>query len=389
MDFALTKEEAAIFEEVRQFIKDEITPELLQESRHLELIYGGPAGRKFIQKLAKRGWLTPEWPKEYGGIGAREALSYMIMDELMYNELPTHFTAAKMAGPCIMRVASEEMKKRFLLPIARGEIEMALGYTEPEAGSDLMSLKTKGEDKGDHFLVNGQKIFSTSCHVAEYHWLACKTEPDKKGASAISLFIVDLKSPGITIRPLITRVGTRTNEVFYEDVKVPKENLVGERGKGAYYIMQALDFERMWPFGAYRRIFDDLVEYTKEKIVDSLPLSKNPIVRQKLAKMAGDLEAGKMLYYRISHLLDMGKVPANEASMQKVFTTENCEQKLVESAMQILGHYGPLEEGSKWAQLEAKVAYWYQWSYVETLVGGTSEIMRNILATRGLGLPRG
>ncbi len=389
MDFELTKEEQEIFDEVRQFIKDEITPELVKESIHAEFIYGAPEGRKFIQKLGAKGWLAPEWPVEYGGIGARECLSYMIMDELYYNLLPVHFTAAKMAGPALMRVGSEEMKKKYLLASARGEIEMALGYTEPEAGSDLMSLKTKGEDMGDYFLVNGQKIFNTSCHVSEYHWLACKTEPDQKGAKAITLMLVDMNTPGITVKPLYTRLGTRTNEVSYEDVKISKDNVVGERGKGAYYIMQALDFERMWPFGGYRRLFDEVVKYTKEKIVDGKPLSKNPLIRQKLATMAGYLEAAKMLYYRISHMLDKESIPANEASMQKVYTTENAEQKVAELAMQILGHFGPLEEDSKYAELRGLASFFYQWSNVETLVGGTSEVQRNIMATRGLGLPRG
>jgi hypothetical protein len=172
-------------------------------------------------------------------------------------------------------------------------------------------------------------------------------------------------------------------------VKVPKENIVGERGKGAYYIMQALDFERMWPFGLYRRIFEDLIEYTKKKIVRGRPLSKDPLVRQNIAGMAAELEVNRLLLYRIAFLLDQGKVPGVEASMQKLFSTERVAQKITEAAMQITGQYGPLEEDSKWTQLQGKLAHWYQWSYVETLVGGTSEIQRNILAQRGLELPRG
>lgn len=388
MDFGLSEDEKNILNEVRDFIRNKTTPELLKESKNLELIYGGEEGRKAIKEFAQKGWLTPDWPEEYGGLGLSEHLAFMIQDELMYAGWPTYFTAAKMAGPALRRIGSEGMKKKFLGPISRGEIEFALGYTEPDSGSDLMSLKTKADDKGDHFVINGQKIFNTHCHVADYHWLAVRTEPDKKGASGISLIIVDLRTPGIKINPLITRIGTRTNEVYYEDVIVPKENIVGERGKGAYYIMQALDFERMWPFGAYRRIFEDIIEYTKNKIIRGRPLSKDPLVRQKISKMAADLEVSKLLLYRIAYMLEKGKVPGVESSMQKLYTSEVVSQKLSESVMQILGHFGNLEDGSKWAQLEGKMAHWYQWSYVETIVGGTSEIQRNILAQRGLCLPR-
>ena len=388
MDFLLSNEEAAIFEDVRCFIEKEVTPELVEETYKNEMVYGGPESRKFVKKLAAKGWLTPDWPRELGGIGASEQLAFMIHIQLMYAGAPTHYTAAKMAGPCIRRVGSEEMKKRFLPIAASGEVEFALGYTEAEAGSDLMSLKMRAEDKGDYFLVNGQKIFNTAAHLADYHWLGVRTEPDKKGASGISLMVVDLKSPGITVSPIITRLGSRTNEVSYEDVKVPKENLVGERGKGAYYIMQALDHERSWPFGSYKKMLEEIVDYAKTKIVRGRPLSKDPLVRQKIATMAADLEVTMLLYYRIACLLDQKKSPGIEAAMQKLFVTENASQKLTESIMQILGHFGPLERNSKWVQIKGKLPHLYQVSYVETIVAGTSEIQRNILAQRGLGLPR-
>ena len=159
--------------EVRSFIEREVTPEFIHETLYRESgIYGGPEARKFFKKFAVKGWLVPNWPKKYGGMDEKEIVAYLIRDELSYAGLPCYFTGAHMAGPTILRYGSDEIKDKHLIPIAKGEIEFALGYTEPEAGSDLMNLNMYAEDKGDHFVVNGEKVFNTACHMAEYHWLA-------------------------------------------------------------------------------------------------------------------------------------------------------------------------------------------------------------------------
>lgn len=387
MDFEFTKEEKALQKEVREFMKKESTPEMLKETEDMGDIYGAPEGRKIIQKMAAKGWLTPTWPKEYGGLGASDVASYMIREEMGYHGLPFGFVAAHMAGPTIIRFGSDEMKKKWLPRIASGEIEFALGYTEPQAGSDLSALNLRAEDKGDYFLLNGNKLFNTSCHIADCHWLACRTDFDVAKHKGVSMMIVDLKSPGITISPLITMAGWQTNEVVYEDVRVPKENLVGEKNKGFYYLMAALDFERMFPLGRYRRVFDELVEYTKETIVDGKTLSKDPLIRQKLAQLSTEIEVTRLLYYQLAHILDKGGIPNYQSSMEKTFATE-CAQRIVNLGMDILGLYGQLKEGSKWAQLKGKVEKFYRTSIVETIYAGTSEIQRNIIAQRGLNLPR-
>jgi len=387
MDFEFTKEEKALQEEVREFIKKESTPEMLKETEDMGDIYGAPEGRKIIQKMAAKGWLTPTWPKEYGGLGASDVASYMIREEMGYHGLPFGFVAAHMAGPTILRFGSDEMKKKWLPRIASGELEFALGYTEPQAGSDLSALNLRAEDKGDYFLLNGTKLFNTSCHIADCHWLACRTDFDVAKHKGVSMMIVDLKSPGITISPLITMAGWRTNEVVYEDVRVPKENLVGEKNKGFYYLMAALDFERMFPLGRYRRVFDELVEYTKETIVDGKAMSKDPLIRQKLAQLSTEIEVTRLLYYQLAHILDKGGIPNYQSSMEKTFATE-CAQRIVNVGMDVLGLYGQLKEGSKWAQLKGKVEKFYRTSIVETIYAGTSEIQRNIIAQRGLKLPR-
>ena len=387
MDFEFTKEEKTLQEEVREFIKKESTPEMLKETEDMGDIYGAPEGRKIIQKMAAKGWLTPTWPKEYGGLGVSDVASYMIREEMGYHGLPFGFIAAHMAGPTILRFGSDEMKKKWLPRIASGELEFALGYTEPQAGSDLSALNLRAEDKGDYFILNGTKLFNTSCHIADCHWLACRTDFDVAKHKGVSMMIVDLKSPGITISPMITMAGWQTNEVVYEDVRVPKENLVGEKNKGFYYLMAALDFERMFPLGRYHRVFDELVEYTKETIVDGNPLSKDPLIRQKLAQLSTEIEVTRLLYYQLAHILDKGGIPNYQSSMEKTFATE-CAQRIVNVGMDILGLYGQIKEGSKWVQLKGKVEKFYRTSIVETIYAGTSEIQRNIIAQRGLGLPR-
>jgi alkylation response protein AidB-like acyl-CoA dehydrogenase len=385
MDFEFSAEEQNVLKEVRAFLESEITPELKAESLAIGYCYGGELGRKFVRKFAANGWLVPNWPKEYGGLGASAMLTFAIKEELAYI-MPLIFVAAHMAGPTILHFGSDEMKKQWLLPIARGEVEFALGYTEPWAGSDLSALTIEAKDQGDHFVLNGQKTFNTHTHVADYHWLATITDADAKRYQNMSMMIVDLKTPGITIRPLITMAGWQTNEVFYDDVVVPKENLVGEMNQGFYYLMAALDYERMFPLGGYRRLFDEIVQYTKETVVAGQPLSKDPLIRQKMAQMAIELEANKLIFYRLAHIIDEGKIPNYETSMQKLFATE-LAQKITNTGMEVLGLYGQLKRESKWAALSGQVEHHYRWSVVETIYAGTSEIQRNIMALRGLKLP--
>jgi len=386
MDFEFSSEEQEVIQEVRAFIEAEASREMLEETLSIGYCYGGGLGRKFIKKFAAHGWLVPSWPAEYGGLGASAALTFAIREEMAYARVPSIFVAAHMAGPTILHIGSEEMKKKWLLPIGRGEVEFALGYTEPQAGSDLSNVNLKAIEKDDHFVLNGQKTFNTHSHVADYHWLACRTDPHGKKHKGISMMIVDMKSAGITVRPMVTLAGWQTNEVYYDDVKVPKNNLVGEKNKGFYYLMAALDYERMFPSGGYRRLFEEVVEYSRKTTVGNRPLSKDPLVRQKLAQMAMELEASRLLYYRLAHILDKGEIPNYQSSMQKIFATETA-QHITNGCMEILGLFGQLTSGSEWAPLAGRVEHQHRWSIVETIYGGTNEVQRNIIALRGLGLP--
>jgi alkylation response protein AidB-like acyl-CoA dehydrogenase len=266
---------------------------------------------------------------------------------------------------------------------------MWLGYSEPDTGSDLASLRTTAVEDGDSYVINGQKTWSTIAHLADYAWLIARTDPDGHRHRSVSLFIVDNKSPGVSIRPLINIVGVHSfNEVFFDNVRVPKKNLIGEKNMGFYYLMTALDFERlMVGIGGFRRIFEELVEYVQKTRCDGKPLGKNPLVRQKLAEIATRIEIAYLFYWRTAEMLDKGLVPSVESSLLKLTTTE-LSRHLADAAMEILGPYGLLEAGSKWTPFRGMAPRGYLDCVSATIGAGTSEIQRTIIATRGLGLPR-
>ena len=382
MDFKFSIEEEKFRQEVRDFFirHEEVAAGAMKEWESGEGF--GPNCWEILGEIGRKGWLCPTWPKEYGGLELSYMYRYIVMEQMHYFTNIYSTVGAGMAGPIILEHGSEEQKREFLLPIARGEIEFALGYTEPQAGSDLAALGINAEDKGDYFLINGSKLFNTRTHYSQYHWLGARTAATKPKYKGISLFIVDLKTPGITISPIWTVGGTRTNEVFYDNVKVPKEALVGEVNRGFYYILEALDYERISTVAGLERDFQEIIEYVKDR-----GKNKDPLVRQKLANLAIEIESAKLFALRVAWMLDKGQVPNYEAAMLKMQVSE-IEQRLVNTAMQIFGLYGQIQRGSKWSQLNGKFERIYRDSLESLITRGTSEIMRNIIAQRGLGLPR-
>lgn len=386
MDFSITEEQQRLKEEVRNFILQERTPELVDELEWNEHQWGQLA-RAFVKKLGARRWVAPTWPKKWGGLEASNVDRLIIAEELSYQGVFPGFRGAGMAGPTIIHFGTDEQKEEWLPPIARGEIEFALGYTEPQAGSDVAALDIRAVAEGDYFLINGMKTFNSACHFADYHWLGARTDPTAPKHRGVSLIIVDMKSPGITVRPLWTMAGTRTNEVYYDNVRVPRKNLVGQLGRGFHQMATALDFERMYPTGAMRSTFEEIIEYAREAKVGGRHLSDDPIVQRKLAELAADIEVCQLLAYRLAWQLDQGRVPNYESSMTKLFITET-SARLSDTAMKILGPYGQLRRGSKWVPLNGIVLFHRCLSVVETIYAGTSEIQRNVIAQRGLGLPK-
>lgn len=391
MDFGYTEEEQKFRKRLSEFLDKELTEEIARQN--WEDLGVGPEARKFSRKLAAHGFLGMSWPEKYGGQGLPPTYNFILLDELgkrwgAHIPLDVGYT---MVGPTILRRGSERLREEFLPGIIKGQIEFCLGYTEPNAGSDLASMKMRAVDAGDHFVINGQKIFNTECHYSEYHWLAARTnaDPNIPKYKGISLFIVDMDSPGITVRPLWTMSGERTNEVFYEDVKVPKSRLVGEENKGFYYMMEALGSERNQVFipGRLIPILEGLIKYVKETEVHGKPLSQDPQIRDKLAQAAIDLEVAAVLADH-SRWLESKELPMPyQAEITKIFTSE-LEQRLVNTGMEILGLYSQLTEDSKWVPLRGRISWYFLHSFMTTIGAGTSEVGRSVIAQRGLGLPR-
>ena len=394
MDFRFTEEQEAFRKEVRRWLEQELTPEIRQDMELLSWVRASDEGptsrlREFNRKLGAKGWLGMNWPKEYGGQERSVIDQFIVIDEIacQWAVIPNHY-AMTMEGPCILRHGSEEQRKEYLPRICRGEIELALGYTEPDAGSDLASLQMRAALDGADYVLNGQKTFNTSCHYADYHWLAARTDPDAAKHRGISVFIVDLKTPGITIRPLYTMAGGRTNEVYYDNVRVPMGNLVGQENRGWSYIVEALDYERIMTFlsSPLQLMVDGLVEYAKETQRDGKILAKDPIIRQKLADIAIAVEVARLLHCRALVMLDKGTIGNYEPAMLKLFVGE-IAQRLTNIGMQILGPFGLLQEHSKWVSLKGRIETGYRATLMHTFGAGSSELMRNVIAMRGFGLP--
>jgi alkylation response protein AidB-like acyl-CoA dehydrogenase len=385
VEFGFTPSQLQLQQEAAEFFKKEITEDVLKETEtSMDL---GPASRQLLRKMGQKRWVAPTWPKEVGGMDSSSIDRQIIVEERLYHGGTLVFHGADIAGPVLFRFGSEEQKGKFIPAIAQGEIELAIGYTEPEAGSDLSAIQMRAVKKGNEYIINGQKMFNTFCHFADYHWLLVRTNPDVPRHRGMSLFLVDLKTPGITIRPLWTMMGWRTNEVYYDDVHVHESNLVGVENQGWQQLMAALGYERMAPSGGIKRHFEKFLQYTEETRVRGQTLVDNPIIRQKLAELAIEIEIARLFVFRAAWMLDQGLSPEHESSMSKLFASE-ARHHLYSAAMDIMGMYGRLREDSKWAKLFGMIQLHYQWSIESRIVAGTNEIQRNIIALRGLGLPR-
>lgn len=376
----LSAKERQVYDRVCAYIEQHATPALRHEAEVGEYIFGGPESRRFIKDFAVNGWLVPHWPVAYGGLEATAVLSYSIREAMSRAGIPHSFCAAHMAGDVLIKYGSQHLRDHFLARIARGEIEFAVGYSEPGAGSDMLSLKMKAEDCGDHYLVNGQKVFNTHAHQAQYHWLAVRTDQDAANHKAISILIVDLDAPGVTVRPMITIAGSRTNEVFYTDVRVPKTRLVGEVNKGFTYILGQLARERLFPPGQHSRYFESIIRAVRRS-PDATRF------RQRMAQSRIELEASRLLYERCAILMDQGKEADLESSLQKLFMSD-CAQKMSKLGLDVSGAAGFGPAGSDDPDLPVNAVTRHLANIVLTIYGGASEIQKNIIAQRGLGLPR-
>lgn len=387
MNFEWDKEYRDFRQQVREFIQQHRTPELVAEMRSGEM-GRGPRIEAFRRELGKRGWLRMCWPKEYGGEAKSPWYQYILIEELEYWAMPYGSLTVTSIAPAIMAFGSDEQRKKYLPGIWNGEYNFAIGYSEPNAGTDLAALETRAVRDGDEYVINGQKIYTSMAEISSHVWLAARTDPEAPKHRGVSMFIVPLDSPGVSVRPLITMAGMRTNETFYEDVRVPASSLVGEEHRGWYIIMHALDHERVGiaPTGGLVRAYDELIDYLRE----SRPhLLKNPHVRLRLSEMRVDLAMQRALATKNASIIAEGRTPTMEASMVKVWSSE-LRYRLNSLAMDLLGRYGGLRrESDELAPAGGRLEMAYRASPILRFGGGTNEVQRSIIANRGLGLPRG
>ena len=348
---------------------------------------------ELTKKLADKGWLTFHWPKEYGGGGASIIEQFIFNDEIGYAEVPTggHRHGINFVGPTLMVHGSEEQKKKYLVPIARAEVVWCEGLSEPEAGSDLASIRTRAVRKGDDYILNGQKVWTTLAHHADWIYLVARTNPDVSNTRGISYFVLDMKTPGVEVRPLLNMFGSHDfNEVFFSDVRVPAENLIGGENNGWTVVNTLLEVEHsgVGQAAGCRRTLDDLIQFCKETKFNGEPLASDPTIRNKLAEMAVEVEVYRMMCCRVGWMQSKGMHTPLEGPMNKAFGTE-LDVRLAKVGMDILGLYGPLHKESKWVRLKGEIEYKSMYNLGQTIAGGTTEIQKYIMAVRGLGLPRG
>ncbi len=341
---------------------------------------------EFSRRLGAAGWIGTTWPREYGGGGRSYVDRAIVTEELLRAGAPTaaHWVGDRQIGPALLAYGSEEQKRTILPRIVRGEIVFCLGMSEPGAGSDLASLKTRAVEDGDGFVVDGQKVWTSFAHQADYCYLVARTDPTAPRHRGISELLVDMRSPGITVRPLVDMTGEHHfNEVFFEGVRVPKTALIGEKNRGWFQIASQLDYERagMERLLSYAPLFRDL-----EAHVRATGRGSDPLIRQELARFHTQLLAGRLLIYRIAWKLSRGITPTAETALAKIFGTE-LEQRIASFAGRVLGPYATLG-GVGATPLHGRVARAILNAPGFTIRGGTVEILRNIVAQRGLGLPR-
>ena len=391
MDFEFSEEQLAFVKEVEAFLDANDDPEVFDVTReNMAQIVDTPRRRAFMAALGARGWLGMTWPKDYGGSEGEGVYEYLLNEQLAGRGGPQIGKGVGIVGKTIIRHGNETLKEEFLPKILRNEVEFAVGYSEPNAGSDAASMQLKATKVDGGWVLNGQKTWTTSAHFAEWYWVGARTDPDAPKHAGITLFLVPLDQPGITINAIWTMGDERTNEVFLNDVFVPDEYVVGEVNHGFQYISEALDLERftMFTISPMVQRFELLVEYVKSTVRDGRPLKDDPVVRQRLAQLATDLEVARVIGLRfVFESSKGGAAPTAWASEYKLFATE-FSKRLANASMDIAGPGSQLRVKTKEAPMEGRPESTYRYTVIDTIGGGASEIQKNIIARRKLGLPK-
>jgi alkylation response protein AidB-like acyl-CoA dehydrogenase len=391
MDFEFSEEQQRFRAEVEAFLDEREAVEVMDPTReNMAQICDTPERRAFMAEVGERGWLGLTWPEEYGGSGGDGVYEYLLNEALARRGAPQIGKGVGIIGKTLIKHGSDKLKAEFLPKILRNEVEFAVGYSEPDAGSDAAAMQLKATRDGDGWRLNGQKTWTTSAHFAEWYWVGARTDPEAPKHHGITLFLVPLDDPGLTIRPIWTMGDERTNEVFFDDVFVHDDYVVGDVNKGFQYIAQALDLERftMFTFSQIEERIRILTDYVKGTARDGELLKDDPVVRQRIAHLVTEGEVARVLGLRFVHQsLRGGDPPRSEASEYKLFATE-LSKRVADATMDIGGPGTQLRVGTDDAPMAGRAESTYRYTVIDTIGGGTSEVQKNIIATRKLGLPR-
>ncbi|MGY1812075.1 acyl-CoA dehydrogenase family protein [Blastococcus sp. SYSU D00820] len=388
MEFELDAGQRAWVEEIRAFLRENVTPELRAEMAEHDLEFPGGEVAAFRRKIGAKGWFGVSWPREYGGLGLSPVHLHLLATEFEYWGVPGPDLTVTSVAPMIMRNGTEQNKAEFLPPIARGEMICAVGYSEPDAGTDLASLRTRAVLDGDEWVINGSKIWNSGAQRSTHEWLCVRTDPDAPRHKGISVIIVPIDAPGVTIRPLIAWSGYRTNEAFFDDVRVPATNLIGEVNEGWRYITGALDLERgaLTNAGDLRRAVDDLIEAAYRPLPDGSVPADRPAVLDRLARLDADVEVATLMGWEASSLLADGTIPTVEVSTEKIFTSE-LRQRIADVALDLFGPEGLLAHRNPEAPGAGRFERLYRAAPLLRFGAGTNEVLRDVIAQRGHGMP--
>jgi len=392
VDWDYTPEQLEFQQRVRNFIAENIGPEL---KTGISYIAGAGeddqdlavAQKVFRERLDQAGLLRISWPKEFGGQAQSPMYEYILRQELELLGLEPRVGASPIAA-VIGKYGTDEQKEEFLQGLLNQEIRMCAGFSEPRGGTDLAGLETRAVCDGDDWIITGQKIYTTGAERADFMWCLARTDRDARKHDGISIFMVDMRSPGVTVRPLYTMGCYVTAEVFIDNVRVPRRHLIGEENKGWYLNALALNVERIniGAYASYKRFLDAVVEFAKETESGGKPLAQDPVVRLRLAELIVDLEMLRHMSIKNAWLVTQEDVSSTIAAMAKVWSTE-LYYRMTSVVMQLMGPFGQLQKGSRRAMLDGEVELGYRNTPPTRFGGGANEVMRDIIA-RGLGLPR-
>ncbi|QKV91384.1 acyl-CoA dehydrogenase family protein [Streptomyces sp. NA02950] len=389
MDLEFTPAQRRLRAELRTYFT-----ELVPDNAYAR--YGDPAGQKrfyreTIRRLGADRWLGVGWPQEYGGRGLGPVEQFIFFDEAAQAGVPLPLMALNTVGPTLMRYGTEEQKAYFLPKILSGEIDFAIGYSEPDAGTDLASLKTRAVRDGDHYVVNGQKTWTTNGDTADWVWLAVRTDPEAKPHKGISILLVPTDDPGYSCTPITTLASHDTTASYYENIRVPADRRVGEENEGWRMITTQLNYERVTLAAhgtmAIRALRGVQRWAADTKLADGRRVIDLGWVRARLARTHARLDAMKLLNWQMVDALQRETLTPQDASAVKVYGSE-ARRDAYAWLMEIVGAAGPLKEGAAGAVLHGELERGYRSSVVFTFGGGNNEVQREIISWIGLGMPR-